>query len=215
MLKQSACLCIILVVLLTGSISTAGDFGKNQHDMEILFDISGLDNIGLNSFDGGLGFRYYFLDGFTIRPNFSYSTESNTTSYENYDGAVSERDQYSFDLVIEKHFLVGEKFVPYLGLGYSAGESTSDETIHFESDPEIGQYTGRRYTNDFHSFLGILGVQWQAYRTFSLGCEYRIEYRNSDSKQETFRHEDDTRFQSTWGNSFNTSTSSLYIAVGF
>lgn len=215
MQKQSICLCLGLLVLLTVSISAASEFGKNQHDVELLFDLSGLDNVGLNSFDGGLGFRYYFLDGFTIRPNYSYSSQTSANLYETNDGSVYDSERYSFDLVIEKHFSIGEKFVPYLGLGYSFGELTNEETYYFDSDPEIGQFKGRRSTSESHSVLGLLGVQWQAYGNFSLGCEYRLEYRDSDAKEEMYYELENTKFRTQLGSSFNTSTSSLYIAVGF
>jgi len=217
MLKIVSVPALALLITMSATASIGAEHGRERHDKELIFGISGLDNIGLNTFDGDFGMRYFIASALAIRPSISIGKDVSTRDAYS-EGMTSEqttRDNISFSLILERHLVAHGRVSSYLGLGASMGEANSAVTYSRPFEMESGTRTGQESTNSYKSVLALIGVQWSASDAIKLGCEYKLQYRNSEQEAQEFYYEEDDRGRSSSRESFDASTSAFYIAVQF
>lgn len=208
-------LCLGLCLLLP--LVAVADDDADENANALLFEVRGLDNLGLGTFDGGFGFRYFVSDNLAVRPGFHFSSSLAVVApnSEGYYGTTTDQDSYGVDVVVERHLTAHDRITPYLGLGLSFGETTRDVVYSEPETPVTGQTTGSKDSSEYRAALGVIGVQWRATKALGLGCEYQVTYRYTETRSSTYYFEEDTRSRSQESKSFGYSTSSLYLAVRF
>jgi len=208
---------IVSICLLILAATALADTGYETHDKELLFRVYGVDNLGLGTFDGGFGFRYFLGSHWALRPGFSYAgyTDTREADSDGRNGRVVDSDEYEADVVLEYHLEPRGRLSSYWGVGFSlmTGE---EETAYSVPDSLIrGDYVDAGQEEDSWSVLGVLGVQWEATQNIHLGCEYQIKYRATKMKTWQERYEYDVQSVEREYGSLNSSTTSIYAAFRF
>lgn len=217
MLKSTTMLVLCLLMVLSVGNSFGAETDRSRHDRELMFGISGLDNIRLNTFGGSFGFRYFLSTNFSLRPTLSYSSNEIARSpyYEDWSDQRSEDESTNFSVLLEQHMETHGRIFPYWGVGFSMGSSTSNDYSSLPDSLETGMRTLSKTTSDRKSIISVFGVQWRASDAVRLGCEYNLQYRYEEAEAQSFYFEEETRLQDTARKFFGAYSSSIYLAVHF
>ncbi len=207
---MSLCFCIL------AAPAWAGD-EYSMHDKELLFRVNGLDSIGLSSFDGGLGLRYFLGSHIALRPGFNFSDR--TTINEPRDGQVegdqSDQTSYRVEMVVEYHLEPRGRMNSYWGLGFEY--SNSDDTFRNARFDTLtpGQSLESTRNETAYSVLGLLGVQWVATESIRLGAEYQLNYSIRDRETVRTAYQTEDLKQNDDATYFSANSSSIYAAIRF
>lgn len=213
---------VLLVCIALLSLAAAAQAGPDYEtergfgDREILFRVYGLDNIGVGTFDGGLGFRWFLSENYALRPGFSFgSSESDRQpDSDGNGGRTIEDDNWAVDLFVERHLEPRGRWASYWGAGVSFGQMSS-ETHYVYEDPVDGVTLGYTSDQDNFSVLGAFGVQWSLTQMIRFGAEYQLQYRMTDGQQKQLVQGYDDQVIDTESAAFDASTTSIYAAIAF
>lgn len=209
--------CIALLAL-AAAAAAGSDFDTDHSfgDKELLFRVYGVDDIGVGTFDGGLGFRWFLSENFALRPGFSYSTDENKRlpDSDGNGGRDISEDRWAVDLVLERHLEPRGRWESYWGLGFSIG-SYQAETRYLYADPNDGVTLGYETDGDSYAFLGVFGLQWTLTEMIRFGAEYQLQYQMTDTDQTQFVQTYDDQYIEDENRTFDASTTSLYAAIAF
>jgi outer membrane protein W len=172
-------LLIGLCVVLAASAALAGGTpNTGMGAKQMVFQFSGLSNLGLSPYEGGFGFRYFYADDTAIRGtlNFAYSKDDVTPT-----GGTKTEETYTrigAMLVWEKYMAPIASVAPYMGIGagyfYNKWEEPYTGSL---ADEEKVETTA----NDLMVAL-VGGFQWYFTDAISLGGEYRLAYTYSSGE---------------------------------
>lgn|GEM_PF-1262326 len=169
-----------MIALLTASAACAGGIPKvYDGDMALVFEFNGLGAMGMDTYAGGVGFRYFYYDEFAFRGSFNLA-------YWSWDdegaGRDTSRAYIGGTFIIERYMDPIGSLAPYLGGGI--GHFWNREW-HPTLDP--GEPKRDISTTDHIVEMPLVGgFQWFFADALSLGGEYRLAFRyiKSDTHRE-------------------------------
>ncbi len=189
----------LIVMLITTFATSLGASAQSlnvaqQGNKAVLFNFSGLSNLGLNEYNGGIGGKYFISDGLAVRGMLLFAINNSTT---NSTPQVSS-NSLAFGLQggLEYHLPLASMISPYVG------GVVSFQTSALTRDPG-GIKTG---TTAFG--LGAIGgVEYFFNNNLSLSGEYQFGFTSTN----------DTANGSAAGNSLQLGfqTAGLTLAVYF
>jgi hypothetical protein len=157
----------------------------------LLFEFSGLANLGAGSFDGGFGGKYFLNKKLAVRGSLQFTDRSESIPYNDTGGFDGKRKATRFGIsaAVEFHFDTS-RVNPYIGGGLGFGvisteyksaapDWQSQETIKNDEDGEFGYRGGSEFT-----VFGLLGVEVFIIKNLSLAAEYRLGYTSASRKDE-------------------------------
>lgn len=155
----------------------------------LLFELSGLDNIGVNSYRGGFGAKYFLNNDLAIRGSIQFANVRENNPFQGTDGVdgYEKASQFGLLAAVEKH-LTTNRLSPYFGggLGFSF-TSTEEKTAAADADLQITYKNGSVFNGDFRGetefqIFGMLGAEIFILRMLSLSAEYQLIYAKSSAK---------------------------------
>ena len=176
---------LFIVFFLFSSISFGQENNKyfKNGSKAFLFEFNGLDNLSANSFNGGIGGKYYLDTYMAVRGGVQFVSINEDYPFQGTGGADGEAEasQYGIFGAIEMH-LNNSQVSPYwgggLGISFTSTESKSteadpidQETIKNNRDGEFGYFGGTEF-----NIFGLLGVEIFILKNLSLAAEYRLGY---------------------------------------
>lgn len=184
---------MLLIVLFSFSAALAQDDKPfmAKGDKAILFEFSGLDNLGAHSFEGGIGGKYYLSQDMAIRGGLQLASINEDYPFQGSGGVDGEAyaSRFGVSAAIEFH-LSTKRVSPYygagVGLSFTSTESKSVEadpvdqvTIKNDSNGEFGYFGGTEF-----DIFGMLGTEIYIFDNFSLAAEYRLGFSYLSRKDE-------------------------------
>jgi hypothetical protein len=199
-------LLVALCVLLLASTAWAGGVPKvKDGDMQLVFEFNGLSLLNLDTYAGGVGFRYFYYDEFAFRGsfNFAYGKNSNNTNDED-----SSRTWIGGTFIVEKYMIPVASVAPYIGGGFGYYWNR-------EWHPS-GTGTSKRDISTTEKIIEVplvAGFQWYFTDALSLGGEYRLAMRYISSKTVNEDQEGGTPLAESTTTRFGFSAVSVFLSV--
>ncbi len=164
-------------------------FGQNNKpyfkngSKALLFEFSGLNNLSANSFNGGIGGKYYIQSHMAVRGGLQFVNINQDFPFQGTGGADGEARAGQFGIfgAVEIH-LDTSRVSPYwgggFGLAFSSTESkttvadpTDQVSILNNRNGEFGYFGGIGF-----SLFGMAGVEIFILKNLSLAAEYRLGF---------------------------------------
>lgn len=166
--------------------------------MALLFNFAGLENLNANSFNGGIGGKYYLSPTMAVRGGIQFVTASEDIPNNSTNGRDGEVSGTTLGLsgALEIHGGSG-RISPYFG-GGAAFSTTSTEfksptftdnaTQTVIKNDEAGEaINGSFFRGETRfDFFALLGVEFFILNEVSLAAEYHLSFSNSSGKDEEF-----------------------------
>ena len=163
----------------------------------LLFSFAGLDNLNANSFNGGIGGKYYLSSTTTVRAGLQFISAKREipanppSGFAGQDGEIS-ASTFGLSGALEFHRGTG-RVSPFLGFGLGLSTTSTEN-----KEMNIGPPSGQRVTkNDPQGesingtqFLagtrldvfGLLGAEFFIAKELSLAAEYRFGFSKLSGK---------------------------------
>jgi hypothetical protein len=174
---------VILTVMSAVSVAQQNQGYFKAGSKALLFEFSGLADLGAGSYNGGLGGKYFLTDKMAVRGSLQFLSLSQEIPYQGDGGIDGSRDisLYGISGAVEVHFDTS-RVNPYFGGGVgfavssterktAAADITQQLTIKNDIDGEAGYYGGTSLT-----IFAMLGVEVFIIDRLSLAAEYRLGY---------------------------------------
>ena len=175
-------LLIAVFILVSASAAPAGGIPKiHDGDMQLVFEFNGLSLLDLNTYAGGVGFRYFYYDEFAFRGSFNFAYAREEDKIEDVD---TSRTWIGGTFIVEKYLEPISSVAPYIGggLGYYWNREWHPAGV---LDPKRDIST----TENIFEVPLVAGFQWYFANAFSLGGEYRLALRYVSSQTKREREE--------------------------
>ncbi len=188
MTKSGIVLILVILISSFSSVQARDPYFKKQ-SKALLFEFSGLDNLGANSFNGGFGGKYFINNRMAIRGSLQFMTIDEAFPFQGTGGVdgKAQAKRYGISAAIEVHFdtsRVNPYFGGGLGIAFTSTESRTAEAdladqiiIKNDRDGEFGYYGGTEF-----ALFGMIGVEIFIFDKLSLAAEYRLGYGNNSRK---------------------------------
>lgn len=175
----------IAVLLLAGALATPVTWAQKtkQGDKAWLFTLSGLSNLGVGSYNGGIGLLYYLNDGLGLTVGLGFETMNQTTKAPAGGGGADEKMsmlQLMLSPGLRFNIASSGPIVGYAGVGvlFGLGNETTENPNHV---------SGNKVETSSTTFgAGVtLGAEWFAWSNVSLGASYSLSFTTSSGKTKT------------------------------
>lgn len=218
-MKIPICILLLSALFLCGA-ATAAEVDTDAGTVAALFEFRGLDSLGLDRYEGGVGVRWFPLARWAVRPGIAYGWSQRQTDYTDdqgsgYRGLDDESDHFEFQVILERHLAPAGPVSPYVGVGVGARTSTVTRTYSYGGEPDDGDRLKVATEGDSWSAIGVAGFEVRIYRQFTLGAEYRIEYVDGTQKTTEYLQNAPSRVQDGDDQSIAIHTSALLVGVRF
>ncbi len=213
-MKRALCLAVVFVLFSVLAASAATTAGSN----ELIFGFSGLSNLGLNGYQGGIGMRHYLSDNVAIRPglNFGLNTSKVKATTPNTTDNKTSVMNFGVNAVLEQHLGDMKTVSPYLGVGAGIGFSSNKNEPSRATSPANGTVLKTTVKGTNLDVFGVAGFQWFFVENVSLGGEYQFGLTYAKGKTETQIQGAATQTSGdTTGMNLGFNTSVVYISVGW
>lgn len=210
-----------LILLLLNSCLASDSTMVRKGKWGVSLSASGLSNLGIGLYQGGIGVKHWFSSGFALKTTLGFGVSSRES--ETAAGYTNEKlNQASISLKVgtEFHFVADSKFSPYIYTGVDL--TTTGSTLYYPYLLPGPQPGDRRTQHNSSNSIGAdvaLGLEYFLNKRFSLTGEYQVDLTYKISKKEwTYFPGDPTRQTnglSDWSTEFGASTSSLILTVYF
>lgn len=176
---------LFFIILLVASVSAQEKKSENRAgSTAVLFAFRGIDNLGLNNYDGGIGAKYFVDKNLVVRGGLQMAGTFETDPVDldddekGLDGEKSDH-VYGLSMAVEWH-MTNTRIVPIIGGGmnilYRFG--SAKEQVKWDKD-----YTGLVLRNvmDYsggltYGVFGLAGVEIFITKFMSISAEYRLFY---------------------------------------
>jgi opacity protein-like surface antigen len=182
---------LIAILVLAGSAAFGQDVvpSVNAGSMGVLFEFSGLANLGAGAYQGGIGGKLYLSDRMAVRvaAQFQYASVNDkahpVAPQRGIDGSES-GTTFGLLAAIEYHLGKG-RARPYIGAGALFSTTSTDYkpmvtgANPIQSETKNAQQTigGVTFTPaTTFGVAGLIGVEFFLYKELSLSAEYQIMY---------------------------------------
>jgi len=190
---------IALILVLFTCIS----FAQKDHDpfmysgsKAVLFSFDGLSTLRANSFDGGVGMKFFLTPPMALRFGVQVGMSGSTTPAPvtpalpvSIDGTTSSTT-IGAEAALEYH-LTTSRLSPYMGGGVGFSMSTNERkpyagpaaagTVLYQET-----YKNEAGANTTINFFVLMGVEYFIVDAVSLSAEYRLGYNLSNPKDEEY-----------------------------
>jgi opacity protein-like surface antigen len=174
----------VAVALLIAAVAGTSAWAQKTKagDKAWLFTLSGLSNLGVGGYNGGLGLLYYLSDDLGLTVGLGFSTSSTTTKAPAGGGEDETKSSLELTLSPGVRFNIASSgpVVGYAGVGVLVGISseTTKNLRHIKDDKEEKSSTsiGAGVT---------VGAEWFAWSNVSLGASYSLAFTTSSGKTKT------------------------------
>lgn len=205
MKKVLLVLSLMVFVVTLASPAVAAPIETKAGTKAVVFQFSGLSNLGLGTYNGGIGMRYYLNDGMALRPGLQLgfsSTKDKVTDPEtkttNYNVGAN--------ITLEKHLPGAKSISPYVGaqVGVRMGQDKDTQGDNEITDKTMGVGLG-----------GVLGFEWGFTESVTLGGEYNLGLNFGTRKVEHKLNNSTTTTTDESGMSLGIGTASVFISVAW
>jgi hypothetical protein len=155
-----ALIAVTCLLLLTSLAHAGGTPDTDEESMQLMFEFNGLGQLGLDTYGGGLGLRY-FIDNDGLAGRLSLNAGYRT---DEEDGDKTTRSLIGGSFIIEKFLNPQSSVSPFVGIGVAYFYSTEKEPTD-EGELEVK-------TSTIEVPL-VAGFQWWFTDALALGGEYR------------------------------------------
>jgi hypothetical protein len=188
---------VSLMVVLIPSLSLCQENKPffEEKSKALLFEFSGFDNLSANSFNGGIGGKYFIKSNMAIRGGLQFVNINRDIPFQGTGGVDGEAQasQYGIFGAVEIH-LATERVSPFFGGGLSLTfASTKSKTA--EADPNDQEVTKNSSSGEFGYYggseitvFGLFGVELFVLKNLSLAAEYRLGFSQISLKDEEVTH---------------------------
>lgn len=159
-----------------------------QHgDLALVIGVSGLEDLALRPYEGGIGFRYRAADQTVIGAAVALNLQESDVAHRNESGDLlqeqngdAERQAATFALWAEQHVGRRRRTVsPFVGAGIQVSVGTSEEQSFATYDCPAGECPGGVWTVDESEDLKVgagllIGAEIRLVRGVTLGGAYSI-----------------------------------------
>jgi opacity protein-like surface antigen len=175
----------VAVALLIAAVAGTSAWAQKtkEGDKAWLFTLSGLSNLGVGGYNGGLGLLYYLSDDLGLTVGLGFSTSSTTTKAPAGSGGADQKES-SLGLTLSPglRFNIASSgpIVGYAGVGVLVGISseTTENPNHVSGD--------KVETSSTRIGAGVtVGAEWFAWSNVSLGASYSLAFTTSSGKTKT------------------------------
>ena len=184
------CILIIFTFFLILQAQTSETYFE-RGSKAMLFEFVGLAFLGANSFDGGVGGKYFINQDLAIRGGIQFAEISEDDPFQGTGGVdgKSEASQFGVSAAAEFH-LNRARVSPYVGGGlalrFTSTESKSAEqnfvdqiTVKNSQSGEFGYFGGTEFV-----IFGMIGAEIFIIDQLSLAAEYQLGYSHLSRKDE-------------------------------
>lgn len=171
----------------------------------LVFQFSGLSDLGLSGYQGGIGARYYFQDGMALRPGIDIGISSSKDKTEDPE-LKNTGTTLGLSLAVEKHLAGAKSISPYIGAG--AG-------FHYGKDKEeqgSAEATDKLTTVNV---AALAGFEWGFTESLSLGGEYSLGFATGSHKTEHKANNTTVTTVDESGMMVGVSTASVFLSVNW
>lgn len=207
--------CLIAVMFVAqGALAAEIDTGAGAK--ALIFQFSGLSDLGLSGWQGGVGARYYLSDDLAIRPGVDFSLGS--SKVKGTSGSTDDKESdvtLGANVAIEMHRAGPKSISPYLGAGAGFSTSKHTEEPSHASSPSSGTLLKSTTVGTAFAAFVMAGFEWGFSESLTLGGEYRAGLNFGSGHVETERQgvpTVKTNEASALGLGFG--TASLFLSVG-
>jgi opacity protein-like surface antigen len=175
----------VAVALLIAAVAGTSAWAQKTKagDKAWLFTLSGLSNLGVGGYNGGLGLLYYLNDDLGLTVGLGFSTSSTTMKAPAGSGGADEKES-SLGLTLSPglRFNIASSgpIVGYAGVGVLVGISS-------ETTENPNHVSGNKVEKSSTSIgAGVtVGAEWFAWSNVSLGASYSLAFTTSSGKTKT------------------------------
>jgi len=198
----------LCVVLAASAAFAGGTPNTGMGAKQMVFEFSGLSNLGLSPYAGGFGFRYFYADDTGIRGslNFAYDSDEDKVGDVTVDESMT---LIGATLIWEKYMAAIASVAPYMGIGigyYYQKDESNDVVFRFADE-----MLKTEVTSNIIVIPLVAGFQWYFTEALSLGGEYRLSYRYESGETS---YDGEKAFEST-ASAFGFSAASVFFSVHF
>jgi opacity protein-like surface antigen len=175
----------VAVALLIAAVAGTSAWAQKtkEGDKAWLFTLSGLSDLRVNGYNGGLGLLYYLSDDLGLTVGLGFSTSSTTTKAPAGSGGADQKES-SLGLTLSPglRFNIASSgpIVGYAGVGVLVGISS-------ETTENPNHVSGNKVETSSTSIgAGVtVGAEWFAWSNVSLGASYSLAFTTSSGKTKT------------------------------
>ena len=222
----------VLGVMMAFSFAFAQDFATSvgQGSKGLLFSFSGLSNLGVNNFNGGLGGKFFLSNAMALRAAILFSHANQEVLANPGVGQVGTDGsqtgtEFGISAGMEYH-LLSTRVSPYVGaeIGFSSASTESKSAGSVTPPTVFTQTTTKNSTGGLLGYLAgmnisisaILGVEFFLTKELSLAGEYQLGYGMlSRPDMEVITGPTTTKTKSGSFSAIGVSTTALTLAVYF
>jgi opacity protein-like surface antigen len=172
----------VAVALLIAAVAGTSAWAQKTKagDKAWLFTLSGLSDLGVGGYNGGLGLLYYLSDDLGLTVGLGFSTSSTTTKAPAGSGKP-DKDSTSLGLMLSPgvRFNIASSgpVVGYVGVGVLVG--ISSETT--KNKDHVRDYNVEQSNTSIGAGVTV-GAEWFAWSNVSLGASYSLAFTTSSGK---------------------------------
>ncbi len=155
---------VFLAFALTSAVSAQPLSVGGQGSRAVLFNFSGLGNLNLTGYDGGIGGKYFIDQDVAIRGMLMFGIDN--TSTNNTGGAPQpSTDRMSFGIQggLEYHLPLNSNVSPYLG-----------GLVSFSTNAATNNPGAAKVINNMFGLSAVGGVEYFFNQNISLSAEYQF-----------------------------------------
>lgn len=187
----------------------------NQGNQAILFNLQGLSDLKAESFAGGVGYQYYFMDRIATRLSFGMSSISEEHFPIPPSDTLVSKEISSFSLI----FTPGVKYIfsrsSTIG-AYIGGELLIGLTNENTKNANYQKNGGEDEINKTkYGAAAFLGIEWFAWENVSIGAEYKLSFTKESGSQKNISNNIEEKFDLPEKSIFDIGTSSYYFVLSF
>lgn len=170
------CMVIVLSFVFFSSSLAEGLSMENKGKWGVSLSVSGLDDLGIGLYQGGIGVKHWFSNSFVLKSILGFSGRRSTRQSPNPDYTDQKTNQGSIRLYLgtEFHFTPDSRFSPYF---YTGLKFSTSATTHYYSIPKLNPPPGstekRRISSNSFGLDGAIGLEYFFSRRLSLAAEYQ------------------------------------------
>lgn len=189
-------LALVLVLAFAFGLAQAGDNAKpiqKAGSTALLFDLSGLANLGAGNFQGGLGVKYYIANGFSARLGLGFNSSSTTTKNPVTPTPANQLDESKYTSTsftvapgIQYNVATSNAVIGYVGA--QVAFTTGSQERKGNANSFGTGFTKDNSYNESNTTFGVaafVGVEWFAWDNISLAGEYRFGFSTTSGKAES------------------------------
>ena len=175
----------VLAVLVAAAVAAPMALAQKtkQGDKAWLFTLSGLSNLGVGGYNGGVGLLYYLSNDLGLTVGLGFGTANKTTKAPAGSGGADQKEsqlQLTFSPGLRFNIASSGPVVGYAGVGVFVG-------IGSQTVENPNYVSGNKVETSSTSFgAGVtIGAEWFAWSNVSLGASYSLSFSTSSGKTKT------------------------------